>query len=118
MDESLSTKRFQKRAEDFICTQCGFEVTGNGYTNHCSRCLYSRHVDIHPGDRAAQCGGLMEPIGIEPFGKGWKILLRCLACRHERKNKVVETDEFSAVLALQQKANKKRFYALEKNDLA
>ena len=118
MDEPLSTKRFQRRAEDFTCAECGLEVVGNGYTNHCPRCLYSQHVDIHPGDRQAECGGLMEPINIEPFESGWKILHRCIKCGHERKNRVVEGDEFSAVLALQQKANKKRFYALENDGLA
>lgn len=105
MDEPLSAKRFQKRAEDFTCAECGFKVTGNGYTNHCPHCLYSQHVDIHPGDRAAACGGLMEPIGIEPFGKSWKILHRCLVCQYERKNKIVEADEFSAILALQKKVS-------------
>ena len=118
MDEPLMMKRFQKRTEDFTCVQCSFTVTGSGYTNHCSRCLYSQHVDVHPGDRAAACGGLMEPVGIEPFGQGWKILHRCRMCGHERKNKVVEADDFEAVLALQQKANKKRFYAVEKNGSA
>lgn len=118
MDKPLSTKRFQRRAEDFVCAECGFEVIGNGYTNHCPRCLYSQHVDIHPGDRAAACEGLMEPIGIEPFGKSWKILHRCQSCGHERKNKVVAVDEFDAIVALQKKTNKKRFYALEKNGVA
>lgn len=118
MDDVLPTKRFQKRAEDFVCAHCSFEVRGNGYTNHCPRCLYSRHVDVHPGDRAAECGGLMEPMGIEPFGHGWKIFHRCRICGYERKNRVVEADDFEAVLALQQKANKKRFYAVEKNGSA
>lgn len=118
MDEPLSTKRFQRRAEDFVCARCSFRVNGNGYTNHCPHCLYSRHVDIYPGDRSAECGGLMEPIAIEPFGDSWKILHRCLSCGYERKNRIVEADEFDAVLALQEKANKKRFYALEKDGSA
>lgn len=118
MDDALPTKRFQRHAEDFLCAQCGFSVEGSGYTNHCPRCLYSQHVDIYPGDRAAECGGLMEPIGIEPFGQSWKILHRCVKCRHERKNKVIVEDDFEAVLALQQKANKKRFYAVEKDGAA
>lgn len=110
MQEELETKRFQRHAEDFICGHCGASVEGTGYTNHCPRCLYSQHVDIHPGDRAADCGGMMEPVGVEPFGESWKILQRCALCGHERKNKLVEGDDFSAVVALQEKANRKRFY--------
>lgn len=110
MDELLPTKRFQKCAEDFCCAHCSLDVVGNGFTNHCPRCLYSQHVDIHPGDRTAACGGMMAPVGIEPFGHGWKILHRCQTCGHERKNKVVAADDFEAVLALQRAANRKRFY--------
>ena len=51
--------RFTRVVEDFTCGQCGAAVTGDGYTNHCPLCLWSRHVDINPGDRAAECGGLM-----------------------------------------------------------
>ena len=28
-------------------------MKGNGYTNHCPKCLWSKHVDINPGDRGA-----------------------------------------------------------------
>ncbi len=110
MDDFLPTKRFQKHAEDFTCIRCSWSVIGGGYTNHCPRCLYSQHVDVQPGDRAADCDGLMEPISIEPFGQSWKILHRCLKCQYERKNKVGESDDFEAILALQRRANQKRFY--------
>jgi hypothetical protein len=52
----------------------------------------------------------MEPVGIEPFGQSWKILHRCLTCHYERKNKVLVGDNFDAILALQQAANRIRFY--------
>ena len=58
-------RQFQRKKEDFICEHCGKEVKGNGYTNHCPECLYSKHVDINPGDRAEDCGGLMEPVELE-----------------------------------------------------
>ena len=58
-------KKFQKRVEDFCCENCGTEVTGNGYTNHCPKCLYSKHVDINPGDRLNSCGSMMKPTNIE-----------------------------------------------------
>jgi hypothetical protein len=112
MPEALPTKHFQRRAEDFVCAHCDAQIAGrDGYTNHCPQCLYSQHVDIHPGDRAAECGGMMEPVAIEPFGAIWKILQRCQRCGHERKNKTLAADRFEAILALQEKVNKKRFYA-------
>jgi len=57
-------KLFQKKKEDFICEKCGFVNVGDGYTNHCQKCLWSKHVDINPGDRAEKCQGLMEPINL------------------------------------------------------
>lgn len=91
-------KLFQKKTEDFVCGQCGQAVEGNGYTNHCPECLYSRHVDIHPGDRAAECGGLMEPIFLAQENGEQKLTHRCLVCGHEKKNKVSAEDDFEALL--------------------
>ncbi|HLL91284.1 MAG TPA: RNHCP domain-containing protein, partial [Tepidisphaeraceae bacterium] len=59
-----ATPRFTRQVEDFTCGHCGRSVRGNGYTNHCPGCLWSRHVDVNPGDRAAACGGLMEPVAV------------------------------------------------------
>ena len=52
--------------EEFICLNCGYEVSKLNYTarDHCPNCLYSRHVDIMPGDRMKECCGLMKPIFI------------------------------------------------------
>lgn len=97
-------KTFQKRKEDFICARCGYSVTGDGYTNHCPRCLYSRHLDIHPGDRAATCGGLMEPVFLESTKSVRKLTHRCLACGYEKKNKVNEEDNFEALIAVAKKS--------------
>ena len=60
---------FIMRNETFTCEHCGREIslhpTGSA-RNHCPYCLYSKHVDEEfPGDRAATCHGLMEPIGID-----------------------------------------------------
>jgi len=93
-------KRFQRNREDFVCEHCGYEVKGNGYTNHCPGCLYSKHVDINPGDRAAQCRGLMEPVGVETGKKGYLILHRCLVCGVIKKNKSAPEDSFEAILAV------------------
>ncbi len=98
-----ATKVFQKRREDFACEHCGLPVTGDGYTNHCPHCLYSKHVDVHPGDRLATCGGLMEPLSSEKEGGQEKLLQRCEKCGFERKNKVQEEDDFEALLGLARK---------------
>lgn len=91
-------KKFTRTIENFICENCGAEVIGNGYTNHCPKCLYSKHVDINPGDRACECGGLMEPVEILQKNGEFVILHRCKKCGFERKNKVNETDDYNAVL--------------------
>ncbi|MGB7957279.1 MAG: RNHCP domain-containing protein [Minisyncoccia bacterium] len=93
-------RRFERTKEDFICGNCGRSVHGNGYTNHCPACLWSRHVDVNPGDRAATCGGLMEPIGAEQKNGAWVILHRCVKCGFERKNKTVPEDDFDVMLRI------------------
>jgi hypothetical protein len=95
-------KKFQRKIEDFTCANCGAKVKGNGYTNHCPHCLWSKHVDINPGDRAADCGGLMKPIDIE-LKKGQYILIqKCQRCGHERKNKVTEEDNINEITKISQ----------------
>ncbi len=93
-------KRFSRREEDFICAHCGAKVSGNGYTNHCPHCLYSKHVDINPGDRAAECGGLMEPVDVELKDGKYVLVHQCCKCGFIRRNKVAEADDFEAVLSI------------------
>lgn len=91
---------FIKNTEDFICEHCGTAVTGDGYTNHCRECLWSKHVDIEPGDRASTCGGMMEPINVE-IKSGEHILVhRCVKCGYQKHNKLANTDNFDTLLAL------------------
>lgn len=99
----LGQKIFQRRKEDFQCGQCGYFMIGNGYTNHCPKCLYSKHVDVNPGDRAAECGGLMEPVCIEPEKGGQKMTHRCVVCGQEKKNKVAPEDDFEVILRISRK---------------
>lgn len=93
-------RKFQRTTENFICEHCGREVTGNGYTNHCPHCLYSKHVDINPGDRDCDCGGLMEPVDVELKNGGYVIVHCCQKCGFIRRNKVTDADDFSAVLEI------------------
>ena len=86
----METKRFSKNDNGFICANCGFEVMPLGTTsrNHCPRCLCSLHVDINPGDRANDCGGLLRPIRTEPDPKrGFIIIHRCEKCGEIRRNR-------------------------------
>lgn len=91
---------FIRNKENFICEKCGFEVTGNGYTNHCPECLWSKHVDIFPGDRAEECGGLMQPIRVEKSGKKYTIIHKCTKCGKEKPNKAVKEDNFQMIVQI------------------
>jgi hypothetical protein len=91
---------FIRKKEDFTCEFCGNEVVGNGFTNHCPVCLYSKHVDIDPGDRAERCSGLMKPIRIEGTQKKYLIVLKCVLCGFERKNSVHKEDSIDKILEI------------------
>lgn len=100
-------KKFQRRQEDFLCENCGATIVGNGYTNHCTKCLWSKHVDVSPGDRLADCGGLMEPVALRQESTGYVLTHRCQKCGHEKKNRSAEEDDFEALLELSRRlANK------------
>ncbi len=92
-------RKFQRTIENFVCEQCGRAVTGDGYTNHCPDCLYSKHVDVAPGDRAAACGGLMRPIGSELKGSTYFVLQECVSCGFRRKNRIAP-NEMAALIRL------------------
>jgi hypothetical protein len=84
---------FIRCKEDFTCSVCGQMNKGDGYTNHCSVCLHSKHVDNNPGDRLSTCDGIMKPIAYEKKGKGERILHRCIICNMQKWNKVRGEDE-------------------------
>lgn len=100
-------KKFNRRIENFTCEHCGTVVSGNGYTNHCPQCLWSKHVDINPGDREANCGGLMEPISLELKNGDYILTQRCQKCGHIRKNKTSPEDNFEEILKLSKAGLKK-----------
>lgn len=96
---------FIRRKEDFTCEHCAEVVRGTGYTNHCPTCLWSKHVDIHPGDRAAACQGMMQPISLERSGALWVVTHLCERCNHKKRNKLSPEDDFDAALAAIEKAS-------------
>lgn len=93
-------KKFTRVTEDFLCGKCSFHVEGTGYTNHCPECLWSKHVDINPGDRAADCLGLMEPMRVEKTKGEYSLLHRCCVCGYLKKNKLAKNDNMNVVLAI------------------
>ncbi len=95
-------KNFTMRDEEFICENCGQLVNPLGYTarDHCPHCLYSKHVDIMPGDRQNPCKGLLKPIGIEKFKDTYKILYKCTSCNEPHKNIMAKDDNMELIIEL------------------
>lgn len=103
----MSDLKFKKNKEDFVCEHCGKEVKGDGFTNHCPNCLYSKHVDVFPGDRALlrenseqACEGLMEPIAAEQKEGEWSLVHKCLKCGKLQKNKISPNDNFDEIIKI------------------
>ena len=95
-------KKFNMIDEKFKCMNCGMEVDTLNYTarDHCPRCLYSRHVDVMPGDRQNKCIGLMMPIGIEKYKNTYKIIYKCLSCGEVHKNIMAQDDDYDMIVKL------------------
>ena len=93
-------KLFYKNDDDFICENCGTEVSKLGYTtrDHCPKCLYSKHLDINPGDRMNDCKGLLEPIGVEKYKDTYKIIYKCQKCHQLHKNVMAIDDSMDEVI--------------------
>ena len=89
--------------EAFVCENCGKSVEPLGYTcrDHCPYCLYSKHVDKDPGDRAETCHGALKPIGLENnTQKGYTIIYQCKKCGATRKNKMANDDDFDLLMKI------------------
>ena len=93
-------KLFSRCIEDFVCENCGELVKGNGYTNHCPKCLWSKHVDINPGDRESLCGGMMKPILFEATKGEYVLTHRCEKCGYEKKNMLTKNDDFNIAVKI------------------
>ena len=99
MNKFFMSSSFNKTTEDFTCLRCGTNVKGDGYTNHCPKCLWSRHVDKTPGDRQAACGGMMEPTALESKGGACVLTHRCTVCGHSKRNKTDPSDNLDSMLS-------------------
>lgn len=91
--------------EEFICENCGSKITKLGYTarDHCNYCLYSKHVDINPGDRLNDCKGLLKPIEIEKFKDTYKIIYKCEKCGQLHKNIMANDDNMDKIIEISKK---------------
>ena len=96
----------------FTCANCGCEVlplTNGSYRNHCPFCLWSKHVDCKPGDRANTCDGMMEPIGFRRSKKKDQLVYRCRRCGIEKVNRIAENtkqpDNYDVLLDLVKQQN-------------
>lgn len=88
--------------ESFVCENCGKTIEPLVYSarDHCPYCLFSKHVDILPGDRANKCHGLLEPIKIEKFKNTYKIVYKCQKCHQTHKNIMANDDDMDIIIEL------------------
>lgn len=99
-------KKFNMIDEGFICENCGKKVDKLNYSarDHCPYCLYSKHVDINPGDRKNPCKGMLKPVGIEKFKDSFKIIYICEKCGKTHKNIMAKDDDMNKIIELSKRA--------------
>ena len=95
-------KKFNELDEGFICENCHKKVKPLGYSSrdHCPYCLYSKHVDINPGDRLNPCKGLLKPIEIEKYKDTYKIIYKCNKCKELHKNIMAKDDDMNEIIKI------------------
>ena len=102
--------------DDFICSHCRGQVkanfsVGTKNRNHCPKCLFSLHVDNAPGDRKADCGGDMKPIGLtfkeeglDKYGKKVQgeimLIHKCDKCGKININRIAGDDDSDEILKI------------------
>lgn len=98
-------KKFQENDQAFICEHCNKNVPILKYSSrdHCPFCLYSKHVDINPGDRINKCLGMLIPIDIEKFKNTYKIIYKCEKCHQLHKNIIAKDDNINTIISLSTK---------------
>ncbi|MBQ4486074.1 MAG: RNHCP domain-containing protein [Oscillospiraceae bacterium] len=112
MNRENKKKSFDKRYymshpcnDTFVCKVCGRTVVpagaGSDHRNHCPYCLSSKHLDTEPGDRAADCGGTMEPISVWVRKNGeWAVIHRCKVCGVLSSNRIAADDNPMKLMSL------------------
>ncbi len=105
----------------FTCRICGWPVgpsgAGTQHRNHCPNCLSSVHLDDKPGDRAADCGGTMEPVSVwVRKNREWAIIHRCKVCGVLHANRVAADDNPALLMSLAVKPLASPPFPLERLD--
>ena len=95
-------------SDSFTCKVCGRPVVpagaGSSHRNHCPNCLSSLHLDIEPGDRKADCGGIMDPVGVWIRKDGeWAVIHRCRRCGHFSFNRIAADDNPMKLMSIAMK---------------
>ena len=83
--------------------RCGAQVPAGGarVRDHCPACLHGLHVDGPvPGDRAADCCGLLTPTGLERRGEELVLTHTCAVCGVVRRVRAHPDDDPAALRAL------------------
>ncbi|MDD2956338.1 MAG: RNHCP domain-containing protein [Oscillospiraceae bacterium] len=105
--------------DSFTCKFCGRLVTpagaGSEHRNHCPNCLCSLHLDLEPGDRAADCGGVMDPVAVwVRRDKEWAVIHRCRICGGLSSNRVAADDNPMKLMSIAMKPLTSPPFPLEK----
>lgn len=92
-------------APEIVCINCGRafpdQAPGTGQRNHCPFCLWSRHVDVRPGDRASLCAKPMEPIALwVADSRELRVIHRCTGCGMLKPNRLAGDDSETVVTEL------------------
>ena len=115
MNRENKRKQYQKNyykthpcTDSYTCKVCGRPVVpagaGTDHRNHCPNCLSSLHVDVEPGDRASDCGGIMEPIAVWVRNRGeWAIIHRCRRCGALSSNRIAADDNPMKLMSIAMK---------------
>ncbi len=105
MSREQRTRARRREPSAFRCRNCGLDVPtdapGTAHRNHCPSCLWSRHVDDAPGDRAADCGAAMEPVAVSTRRDGeWTLVHRCRGCHTLHLNRIAGDDNPLALMQI------------------
>ena len=98
----MSSARFTERNEEFRCIACGRNVPPHPSSSrdHCPHCLTGLHIDVYPGDRRNECGGVLEPIGLQVKSGKRQIVYRCRNCHRQMFNLVAPDDNPEVIAEL------------------
>ena len=96
-----ATTPYLQSSAERVCTP---QNAGSDHRNHCPNCLSSLHVDEEPGDRASDCGGIMEPVAVwVRKGGEWAIIHRCKRCGKLSSNRVAADDNPMKLMSIAMK---------------